>query len=223
MELKDTLLMPKTNFEMRGNLAKKEPLLVEKWEKDEVYAHMNEGKDLEFMLHDGPPYANGAMHCGHMLNRVLKDFVVRYKNMSGFKTDFVFGWDTHGLPIENMVTKSGVNRKTTPVVEFRQKCRDYAYTQVARQKADIKRLGVLGDYDHPYLTLLPEFEANEIHCFATMALKGLIYKGLKPVYWSPSSESALAEAEIEYQNVKAYTIYVAFDVKDSKNVVSNDA
>lgn len=223
MEVKQSLLMPKTSFEMRGNLAKKEPLLVDKWSKDHVYQKMNEGKDLEFMLHDGPPYANGAMHCGHMLNRVLKDFVIRYKNMSGYKTPFIFGWDTHGLPIENMVTKSGVNRKTTPIFEFREKCKDYAFTQVERQKADIRRLGCLGDYDHPYLTLLPEFEARELECFKEMALKGLIYKGLKPVYWSPSSESALAEAEIEYQDVKAYTIYVSFDVKDGKGLVDNDA
>ena len=223
MEVKKSLLMPKTSFEMRGNLATKEPLLIKKWTEDEVYTKMNEGKDLEFMLHDGPPYANGAMHCGHMLNRVIKDFVVRYKNMSGFKTPFVFGWDTHGLPIENMVTKSGVNRKTTPIYEFREKCKEYAYTQVERQKADIRRLGCLGDYDHPYITLTPAFEAGEVECFKIMALKGLIYKGLKPVYWSPSSESALAEAEIEYQDVKAYTIYVSFDVKDGKGIVDNDA
>ena len=157
-----------------------------------------------------------------MLNRILKDFVVRYKNMCGYKTPFVFGWDTHGLPIENMVTKSGVNRKTTPIFEFREKCKEYALSQVERQKSDIRRLGCLGDYDSPYLTLLPEFEAREIHVFSEMALKGLIYKGLKPVYWSPSSESALAEAEIEYHDVKAYTIYVSFDTVDGKNVVPND-
>ncbi len=223
MELKDTLLMMETNFEMRGNLNIKEPVLVKKWADDEVYKKMNEDQSLgEYMLHDGPPYANGAMHCGHMLNRILKDFVLRYKNMCGYKTPFVFGWDTHGLPIENMVTKSGVNRKTTPIFEFREKCKEYALTQVERQKTDIRRLGCLGDYDNPYLTLLPEFEAREIHVFSDMALKGLIYKGLKPVYWSPSSESALAEAEIEYHDVKAYTIYVAFDTVDGKNVVPND-
>ena len=120
MELRDTLLMMETNFEMRGNLNIKEPLLVKKWADEKVYNKMNEDQPLgEYMLHDGPPYANGAMHCGHMLNRILKDFVVRYKNMCGYKTPFVFGWDTHGLPIENMVTKSGVNRKTTPILEFR--------------------------------------------------------------------------------------------------------
>lgn len=223
MELKDTLLMMETNFEMRGNLNIKEPLLVKKWADEKVYNKMNEDQPLgEYMLHDGPPYANGAMHCGHMLNRILKDFVVRYKNMCGYKTPFVFGWDTHGLPIENMVTKSGVNRKTTPIFEFREKCKEYALSQVERQKSDIRRLGCLGDYYSPYLTLLPEFEAREIHVFSEMALKGLIYKGLKPVYWSPSSESALAEAEIEYHDVKAYTIYVSFDTVDGKNVVPND-
>ncbi|MCI7632891.1 MAG: isoleucine--tRNA ligase [Mollicutes bacterium] len=223
MELKDTLLMMETNFEMRGNLNIKEPLLVKKWADEKVYNKMNEDQPLgEYMLHDGPPYANGAMHCGHMLNRILKDFVIRYKNMCGYKTPFVFGWDTHGLPIENMVTKSGVNRKTTPIFEFREKCKEYALSQVERQKSDIRRLGCLGDYDSPYLTLLPEFEAREIHVFSEMALKGLIYKGLKPVYWSPSSESALAEAEIEYHDVKAYTIYVSFDTVDGKNVVPND-
>ena len=223
MELKDTLLMMETNFEMRGNLNIKEPLLVKKWADEKVYNKMNEDQPRgEYMLHDGPPYANGAMHCGHMLNRILKDFVVRYKNMCGYKTPFVFGWDTHGLPIENMVTKSGVNRKTTPIFEFREKCKEYALSQVERQKSDIRRLGCLGDYDSPYLTLLPEFEAREIHVFSEMALKGLIYKGLKPVYWSPSSESALAEAEIEYHDVKAYTIYVSFDTVDGKNVVPND-
>jgi len=175
MELKESLLMFKSNFEMRGNLNQKEPLLVKKWQDDDIYNKMNAERTLgEYALHDGPPYANGAMHCGHMLNRVLKDFVVRFKNMQGYKTPFVFGWDTHGLPIENQVTKSGVNRKTTPLPEFREKCKEYALKQVENQKQGILRLGVLGDYKHPYLTLNKEFEADEIHCFAKMALKGLI-------------------------------------------------
>ena len=225
MDYKDTLLMNKSNFEMRGNLNQKEPTLVEKWKDMNLYEEMNlNRKDAkEFVLHDGPPYANGDMHCGHMLNRILKDFVVRYKNMSGYKTPFVFGWDTHGLPIENQVTKSGVNRKTTPIVEFRKYCEEYALKQVAKQKEQIRRLGLVGDFDHPYLTLLKEYEARQIEAFASMALRGLIYKGLKPVYWSPSSESALAEAEIEYADVKSHSIYVAFPVRDGKGVVSNDA
>jgi len=225
MDYKSTLLMNKSNFEMRGNLNMKEPLLVENWKKENLYEEMNlNRKDaIEFVLHDGPPYANGDMHCGHMLNRILKDFVVRYKNMSGYKTPFVFGWDTHGLPIENMVTKSGVNRKTTPIVEFRKKCEEYALKQVEKQKEQIRRLGLVGDFDHPYMSLQKEFEAMQINAFSKMALKGLIYKGLKPVYWSPSSESALAEAEIEYADVLSHSIYVAFPVKDGKGVVPTDA
>ena len=225
MDYKNTLLMNKSNFEMRGNLAVKEPILVEKWKQENVYENMNlNRKDAkEFVLHDGPPYANGDMHCGHMLNRILKDITVRYKNMSGYKTPFVFGWDTHGLPIENQVTKSGVNRKTTPLVEFREKCRDYALTQVEKQKTQIRRLGLVGDYDNPYITLKKEFEARQVEMFAKMACKGLIYKGLKPVYWSPSSESALAEAEIEYADVLSHSIYVGFEVKDGRGVISSDA
>ena len=225
MDYKDTLLMTKSNFEMRGNLNQKEPALVEKWKNENLYEEMNlNRKDAkEFVLHDGPPYANGNMHCGHMLNRILKDFVVRYKNMHGYKTPMVFGWDTHGLPIENQVTKSGVNRKTTPIVEFRQKCEEYAWKQVNNQKEQIRRLGLVGDFDHPYITLQKEYEARQIEVFADMALQGLIYKGLKPVYWSPSSESALAEAEIEYADVLSHSIYVAFKVKDGKGVVDNDA
>ena len=225
MDYKDTLLMNKSNFEMRGNLNQKEPLLVEKWKQEKLYEQMNlNRKDAkEFVLHDGPPYANGNMHCGHMLNRILKDFVIRYKNMCGFKTPFVFGWDTHGLPIENQVTKSGVNRKTTPIVEFRKKCEEYALKQVANQKEQIRRLGLVGDFDNPYLTLKKDYEAMQIRAFSKMALSGLIYKGLKPVYWSPSSESALAEAEIEYADVLSHSIYVAFPVKDGKGVIDNDA
>lgn len=217
--------MNKSGFEMRGNLNQKEPLLVESWKEHNLYHEMNlNRKDVkEFVLHDGPPYANGDMHCGHMLNRILKDFVVRYKNMDGYYTPFVFGWDTHGLPIENKVTKSGVNRKTTPIVDFRKKCEEYALSQVAHQKEQIRRLGLVGDFDHPYMTLQKDYEATQIEVFAKMALRGLIYKGLKPVYWSPSSESALAEAEIEYADVTSFSIYVAFKVKDGKGVVDNDA
>ena len=225
MDYKSTLLMNRSNFEMRGNLPNKEPLLVKVWNDGKLYESMNLNRRdaIEFVLHDGPPYANGDMHCGHALNRILKDFVVRYKNMSGYKTPFVPGWDTHGLPIENKVTKSGINRKTTPLPEFRSKCQEYALTQVAHQMEQIKRLGVLGDFDRPYITLNKEYEAQQIHNFSIMALKGLIYKGLKPVYWSPSSESALAEAEIEYKDVTSHSIYVAFKVKDGKGLVDNDA
>ncbi len=223
MELKTTLLMPKTNFEMRGNLNQKEPVLVKKWQDEKLYEELLKvhKDDKPFAFHDGPPYANGDIHCGHMLNRILKDFIVRTKSMEGYYVPFIFGFDTHGLPIENQVIKGGVNRKTTPTSEFRQKCREYALKQVAHQKEQIVRLGVLGDYDNAYLTLQNSFEANQISVFAKMALRGLIYKGLKPVYWSWSSESALAEAEIEYKDVKSYAIYVAFDIIDGKGVVPN--
>ena len=223
MELKKTLLMPKTNFEMRGNLATKEPILVKKWQDEHLYEQLLENRKgcKEYAFHDGPPYANGDIHCGHMLNRILKDIVVRYKTMSGYYVPFIFGFDTHGLPIEVKVTKSGVNRKTTPPDVFRQKCREYALGQVEHQKSQIVRLGVIGDYEHAYKTLDNEFEIQQIEVFAKMALKGLIYKGLKPVYWSWSSESALAEAEIEYKDVSSYAIYVAFDVRDGKGVVPN--
>ena len=223
MELKTTLLMPKTNFEMRGNLANKEPVLVEKWKNKHLYEEMLKNRKgcKEYSFHDGPPYANGDIHCGHMLNRILKDMIVRYKTMSGYYVPFIFGFDTHGLPIENQVIKQGVNRKTTPVSEFRKYCREYALGQVAKQKEEIRRLGVLGDYENAYRTLNKDFEANQISVFAKMALRGLIYKGLKPVYWSWSSESALAEAEIEYKDIKSYAIYVAFQVRDGKGVVPN--
>ena len=223
MELKKTLLMPKTNFEMRGNLATKEPILVKKWQDEHLYEQLLENRKgcEEYAFHDGPPYANGDIHCGHMLNRILKDIVVRYKTMSGYYVPFIFGFDTHGLPIEVKVTKSGVNRKTTPPDVFRQKCREYALGQVEHQKSQIVRLGVIGDYEHAYKTLDNDFEIQQIEVFAKMALKGLIYKGLKPVYWSGRSESALAEAEIEYKDVSSYAIYVAFDVRDGKGVVPN--
>ena len=224
MEIKDTLTMPKTGFEMRGNLPNKEPKFLERWQQENLYAKMmekNKNKQ-QFMLHDGPPYANGNIHLGHALNKILKDFVVRYKNMSGFDTPFIPGWDTHGLPIENALQKQGVNRKEMPLYDFRQKCMEYAYKQVEKQKVDFLRLGSVGDYDHPYITLQKEFETEQIKIFADMAMKGLIYKGLKPVYWSPSSESALAEAEIEYKDVKSTTIYVAFKVKDTKGVLDGD-
>ncbi len=227
MEIKETLLMPKTNFEMRGNLPSKEPAIREKWKRDHLYEELlkkNKKANKPFVLHDGPPYANGNMHIGHALNKSLKDFVIRYKAMCGFYTPFVPGWDTHGLPIENAVIKSGVNRKTTEPSEFRKKCDEYAHEQINKQMHQQLSLGVIGDYAHPYLTLSKEFEANEVEMFATLALNGLIYKGLKPVYWSPTSESALAEAEIEYFDKEDTSIYVAFKVKDGKNILtSNDS
>ena len=169
-----------------------------------------------FVLHDGPPYANGDIHMGHALNKILKDFIVRYKSMTGYRAPYVPGWDTHGLPIEQALTNKRCKRKEMTVAEFRELCAEYAYEQVESQREQFKRLGVRGDWDNPYITLEPEYEAQQIKVFGEMAKKGYIYKGQKPVYWSPSCESALAEAEIEYQDKRSASIYVAFHVKDGK-------
>ncbi|GAF66151.1 isoleucyl-tRNA synthetase [Bacillus sp. TS-2] len=176
-----------------------------------------------FILHDGPPYANGDIHMGHALNKILKDFIVRYKSMSGFHAPYVPGWDTHGLPIETALTKKGkVKRKEMTVAAFRKLCEEYALKQVERQREQFLRLGVRGDWWNPYITLDKSYEAQQIKVFGEMAKKGYIYKGKKPVYWSPSSESALAEAEIEYQDKRSPSIYVAFDVLDGKSVLDGD-
>lgn len=225
MEYKDTLLMPKTKFPMRGGLPTKEPQIQQEWKEKDLYRKMlekNEGQP-SFILHDGPPYANGNLHMGHALNKILKDFINRYKTMQGFYTPYVPGWDTHGLPIEQALTKKGVKRKEMTTAEFRDKCQAFAMEQIDIQKKDFLRLGVNGDFDNPYITLKPEYEAAQIRLFGEMADKGLIYKGKKPVYWSPSSESSLAEAEIEYHDKRSASIYVAFDVKNSKGIVADDA
>ncbi len=218
MDYKDTLFMGKTEFEMRGNLSNKEPQIQAKWEELDLYnAVIRKNADKkEYTLHDGPPYANGDIHLGHALNKILKDFVVRYKNMNGFKSVYIPGWDTHGLPIETALQKAGINRKEKTIAEFRELCEEYAYKQVERQKVGFKRLGVLGDFEHPYITLQHDFERDQILVFAKMAEKGLIYKGLKPVYWSPSSESALAEAEIEYHDKEDTSIYFRLPIVENK-------
>ena len=214
LDYKSTLFMGSTQFEMRGNLPTKEPKIQEAWEQMDLYNKVikkNEGCE-EYTLHDGPPYANGDIHLGHALNKILKDIIVRYKNMNGYKSVYIPGWDTHGLPIETALQKAGVNRKEMPKSDFRKLCEEYAYKQVERQKKGFKRLGVLGDFDNPYITLQHDFERDQILVFAKMAEKGLIYKGLKPVYWSPSSESALAEAEIEYKDITSKSIYFKFPI-----------
>lgn len=217
MELKETLLMPKTDFPMRGNLPNREPQVQETWYERNLYEKvLDKNKDkTPFILHDGPPYANGDIHMGHALNKILKDIIVRYKNMSGYYAPYIPGWDTHGLPIEQaLTTKKKVNRKEKTVAEFRELCKEYALEQVAGQKEQFKRLGVLGDWENPYITLQPEYESKQIEVFGKMVKEGLIYKGLKPIYWSPSSETALAEAEIEYHDKKSPSIYVAFPSTD---------
>lgn len=221
MDLKKTLVMPKGTFPMRANLPTREPTYVERWQKMDLYHKMLQNRDGKkpFYLHDGPPYANNEIHAGHALNKILKDMIIRFRNLEGNYVPYTPGWDCHGLPIELCVTKSGVDRRTTPIPEFRKKCRDYALGQVDRQRKQMLRLGLVGDYEHPYLTLDPVYESHQLEIFRDMALSGLIYKGLKPVNWSPSSESALAEAEIEYKDVTAKTIFVRFAVREGNAFV----
>ena len=224
MRVKDTLNLGKTKFPMRGKLPVTEAERESVWEENKVYElrqKLNEGKPT-FVLHDGPPYANGNIHIGHAMNKISKDFIVRYKSMSGYRAPYVPGWDTHGLPIEHQLTKAGYDRKKMSLTEFRDLCRKYALEQVDKQRTDFKRLGVSGEWDHPYLTLDKEFEAAQIRVFGEFAKKGLLYQAKKPVYWSWSSESALAEAEVEYHDVTAKTAFFAEQVKDGKGVLDNN-
>ncbi len=216
-----SLNLPKTEFPMRGNLPKREPEILKKWDEENLYEDIikkNEGKP-NYTLHDGPPYANGDIHLGTALNKVLKDIIVKYKNMSGFRSHYVPGWDTHGLPIELKAMKAiGVENGAIPPVELRKHCKDFALSFMENQKEQFKRLGVLGDFDNPYLTLKPEFEAREVEVFGEFAKKGYVYKGLKPVYWCPECQTALAEAEIEYSDDPCQSIYVKFKVSDDKGL-----
>ena len=220
-DYKETLNMPKTSFPMRGNLPKREPDVLAKWETERLYDLMmqaNAGKP-SFMFHDGPPYANGTIHIGTALNKTLKDFIFKYKNMTGYYAPYIPGWDTHGLPIELKALKEmGVENGAIPPVELRKACKDFALTHVENQKKQFKRLGTIADYDHPYLTLRPEYEARQVEVFGKMARDGYLYKGLKPVYWCPDCNTALAEAEIEYQNDPCRSIYVKFRVTDDKGI-----
>ena len=219
-----TINLPKTDFPMRAGLPKREPDMLAEWENEGLYdLLMEKNADLPlFVFHDGPPYANGDIHLGHALNKILKDFIVRYKNMSGYRCPYIPGWDTHGLPIESQVIKKfGLKRADFGTVEFREKCREFAMSYVNNQKEQFKRLGNLAEWDNPYLTLHYEFEAKQIELFGEMAEKGLIYKGLKPVYWCPHDETALAEAEIEYADDKCESIYVKFKVTEDFGKLSS--
>ena len=210
-----TLNLPKTDFPMRGNLPENEPKIFEEILENGLYEKMlkkNEGKE-PFVLHDGPPYANGEIHAGHALNKTLKDTVVRYKNLRGYYTPFIPGFDTHGMPTEKKaIEKLGLNRDEIPVSEFRNTCKEFTKNYKDKQIEGFKRLGVLADWDHPYITYQPEMEAKQIEVFGEMYKKGYIYKGLKPVYWCTDCETALAEAEIEYKDVNSNTAYVKFPV-----------
>ena len=218
-DYKDTLLLPKTDFPMRGNLGVKEVEIQQRWKELDLFNKVQEKNknNLEYIFHDGPPYANGDIHAGTALNKILKDFIIRYQTMSGRHVFYQPGWDTHGLPIEVSLQRLGIDRKKMSKVEFRKKCEEFALTQVERQKAQFVRLGILTDWNNPYLTLTPDYEERQIRLFAKMVESGLIYRGQKPIYWSPSSESALAEAEIEYHDVTSDSIYVAFKLVNAKD------
>ncbi|TET54558.1 MAG: isoleucine--tRNA ligase, partial [Actinobacteria bacterium] len=227
MELKDTLNLPKTSFPMKANLAQREPEILEMWEKQDIYKKVLEaGKGKpDFILHDGPPYANGDIHVGHTLNKVLKDIIVKYKSMRGFRAPFVPGWDTHGQPIEHNVIKTlGKKRASITPLELRKLSYDYAMKFFKRQRDEFKRLGVRGDWGNPYLTMDPVYEATNIEIFGSLFEKGMIYKGRKPIHWCYSCETALAEAEIEYHEERSPSIYIKFKIKDDKGklAVSKD-
>ena len=222
-DYKDTLNLPATDFSMRANLTVREPETLKKWAENDLYGGMlraNEGNE-SFVLHDGPPFSNGNIHMGTAMNKILKDFINKSKSMQGFRTPYVPGWDNHGMPIESaIIKKNKLDRSRMTVPAFRSACRDFAANFVDIQRESFKRLGVVGDWDNPYLTMTPDFEATEVRAFGEMYRKGYIYKGLKPVYWCPKDETALAEAEIEYQDDACTSIYVKFRVRDDKGLLA---
>lgn len=220
----NTLNLPKTDFPMRANLPQREPDMLRYWEEQDLYHELlkNAAGKKPFVLHDGPPFSNGNLHMGHALNKTLKDFINKSKIMEGYKVPFVPGWDNHGMPIESAIIKQNkLDRKKMSIPEFRNACRDFAQNFVCRQRDQFKRLGILADWDDPYLTMKPSFEAREVKVFGEMFRKGYIYKGLKPVYWCPHDETALAEAEIEYQTDRCTSIYVRFKIKDDKGKLAS--
>lgn len=223
-----TLKLPKTEFQMKGNLPNKEPLYVKKWNDTKVYErglekNKKKNPDKKFILHDGPPYANGDIHIGHALNKILKDIIIKYKTFRGYSSPYVPGWDTHGLPIELKVTEQlGSKAKEMSAVEIRKLCEEYAKKWIEKQKQGFIRLGVLGEWDNPYLTFDPKFEARQLELFGEIYENGYIFKGLKPIYWSPVTETALAEAEIEYHDHVSPSVYVKMkankDLTDKLNL-----
>lgn len=226
MDYKDTLNMPRTRFEMKANLPQREPEMLKRWEEIDLYRAVQASRQgrPKWVLHDGPPYANGDIHLGTAMNKILKDIVVKVATAMGYDAPYVPGWDTHGLPIElKALAEFKIDRKKIDPVELRRKCAEFALKYKDVQREQFKRLGVRGDWDHPYLTLSPEYEARQIEVFAAMALKGHIYRGLKPVYWCPEDETALAEAEIEYAEKTSHSIYVRFPVSDSRGKLPEGA
>src|SRR5450759_772491 len=222
MEYKDTLNLPQTDFPMKANLNQREPEMLAKWEEAGLYGQMEQagvGKPL-YVLHDGPPYANGHIHIGHALNKILKDFVLKVKRMQGFNAPYVPGWDCHGLPIELQVEKNlGSKKHLMSKLEMRRECRDYAAKFVDIQKEEFKRLGIQGDWENPYLTMNYEYEGQTAAELAKFAHNGGLYRGRKPVHWCSSCVTALAEAEVEYADHTSPSIYVRFAVQDDLSAV----
>jgi len=215
MDYKSTLNLPKTDFPMKADLPKREPQLLKSWQEKDIYQliRKKENPKGKYILHDGPPYANGDIHIGHALNKTLKDIIVKYKTMQGFNSAYVPGWDCHGLPVEHQLFKElGINKYQISQIEFRKKAYEYALKYVGIQREQFKRLGVFGDWQNPYLTLNPDYEESIVKAFGTLVEKGYIYRGLKPVNWCFKCETALAEAEVEYENHTSPSIYVKFPV-----------
>lgn len=218
MEYKNTLLILKTDFEMKANLKEKESKFQQKWSEDDIYnkALLMNKENKQFILHDGPPYANGNLHVGHALNKILKDIIVRFNTSQGYYTPFICGWDTHGLPIESAITKTGVDRKNLKAIEFRKLCKNYALEQTNNQQHQFSKFALFTDFNKKYVTLDLNYQLTQLELFKTMVEKQLAFRHLKPIYWSPSSETALAEAEVEYRELRSASIYVTFKVIDGK-------
>ncbi|HQP59435.1 MAG TPA: class I tRNA ligase family protein, partial [Petrotogaceae bacterium] len=214
MDYKDTLNLPSTTFSMKANLKEKEPEILKKWEGLDIYKYVQQTrKDSEmFLLHDGPPYANGHIHMGHALNKVLKDIVIKYKTLRGYNSPYVPGWDTHGLPIEHKVTTElGEKAKQLSKNQIRDLCREYALKHVQIQKEEFKRLGVRGNWDEAYVTLDPVYESQVLDVFNSFVKQGNVYRKKKPIYWCAECQTALAEAEVEYHDHSSSSIYVKFE------------
>ncbi len=226
MNYKETLNLPKTSFPMKANLPKREPEIQQAWKEMDVYGKMVEARRgaPSFILHDGPPYANGDIHLGTALNKILKDIIIKHRTMQGFLAPYVPGWDCHGQPIEHEVEKNlGLEKEGLDIMEVRKRCHEYAMRFVDRQSGQFQRLGILGDFDEPYLTLRHAYEATNIRVFAQLYENGLIYRGRKPIHWCPNCRTALAEAEIEYDDKTSHSIYVKFPVLEGLEGVPEDA
>ena len=221
---KETLNLPRTDFPMKANLPVTEPATIARWDQSGLYARIRESRRgrPRFVLHDGPPYANGQIHIGTALNKILKDLVVKSRSMAGFDAPYVPGWDCHGLPIElNVERELGPAAKDRSPVEFRRACRAYAERFVSSQREDFKRLGILGDWDRPYLTMAPAFQATIVRALGKIVARGLVYKGKKPVHWCLRDRTALAEAEVEYENHTSPSIYVEFPLSSSDTLLAS--